>query len=86
MYKVTWEDRALSDLSFLPFEIASNIKKKIEAYLVHEPRKLSKVLTDKYIGQWRYRYGDYRVTFVINERKRLIKVLRVGYRKDIYEK
>jgi len=41
-------------------------------------------LTDPALGTYRFRIGDYRVIFDIEEKE--IVVLRVGHRKDIYRK
>ena len=58
-----------------------NLAKALER-LRENPRRLSKKLTLKKLGSYRYRVGNYRVIFDI-EGKRVI-VHRVGHRKDIY--
>jgi mRNA interferase RelE/StbE len=37
-------------------------------------------------GEWRVRTGDYRVIYEIHEHRVLVLVLRMGHRRDIYER
>jgi mRNA interferase RelE/StbE len=58
--------------------------KKIVA-LVHNPRPQG---CQKLRGQkdiWRIRIGDYRVVYSINEARKLVSILRVAHRREVYE-
>lgn len=60
-------------------------KKKLEEFLKKfkdEPFKHSKKLANPELGQYRARFGNYRVIFDLV--KENLVVLRVGHRKDIY--
>lgn len=37
-------------------------------------------------GEWRVRTGDYRVIYEIHERQLLVLVLRMGHRREVYER
>jgi mRNA interferase RelE/StbE len=37
-------------------------------------------------GEWRVRTGDYRVIYEIHEQRVLALVLRMGHRRDVYER
>jgi mRNA interferase RelE/StbE len=37
-------------------------------------------------GEWRVRTGDYRVIYEIHEQQVLVLVLRMGHRRDVYER
>lgn len=85
MYRVVWEDKAIDDLSDLPDKISTQIYNKVEKYLALEPRNLGAPLSGNYSGYYRYRMGDYRIIYEINDDEIVIYVVRVGHRKEIYE-
>jgi mRNA interferase RelE/StbE len=37
-------------------------------------------------GEWRVRTGDYRVVYEIHEGRLLVLVLRMGHRRDVYDR
>ena len=84
-YQLQWEEEALSDLMSLPKKISILVTKKIESYLVQNPRQLGKPLTGELSGLYSYRVGDYRVMYSIVEKEVRISVIRIGHRKDVYE-
>ena len=45
------------------------------------PRGIEKV---KSTGLWRIRQGDYRIVYAIDDKERLVTVVRVGHRREIY--
>ncbi len=53
--------------------------------LLDDPRQRGKALVGNQGGFWRYRIGDYRLICSINESIRVILVLKVGHRRDIYD-
>ena len=44
-----------------------------------------KRLTGEFAGLYRFRVGDWRVVYRINEQARTIVVIDIGHRRDIYE-
>ena len=82
MYKVVFTQRALKDWADLDKEIQNRIAMKLREY-TKEPFKFARKLINPKIGTYRFRMGDYRVIFDIDEQN--IVVLRVGHRKDIYK-
>lgn len=81
MYKVILTQRALKDLRYIDHEIQNRIARKIRQFSV-EPLKYARKLVDAKIGTYRFRIGDYRVVFDIDDDQ--IVILRVGHRKSIY--
>ena len=82
-YRYVYTHRASRDIQGLE----ENIKKRIGKALIRygeEPLKYASKLTDPALGTYRFRIGDYRVVFDIEDDE--IVVLRVGHRKDIYRK
>lgn len=59
------------------------IDEKLKIYSSQEnPLRFAEKLKDTKIGDYRFRIGDYRVIFDIDNKK--IIILKVGHRKDIY--
>ncbi len=44
-----------------------------------------KSLTGKLAGYYRYRLGDYRVIYAVNEQVALVEVITITHRKDVYK-
>lgn len=84
-FKVQWHKDIRKDLAKLDKETARKIIARVSIYLVHDPLKLGKALTGQFSGLYRYRYGDYRVLYVLDLEEEIIMVLRIRHRKDVYE-
>jgi mRNA interferase RelE/StbE len=82
MYRVLITKRALKDLEKTDANTKARIGDKIKL-LINDPISNSKKLSASIIGTYRFRVGDYRIIFDIDEDK--IIVLRIGHRKDIYK-
>ncbi|MFA4918854.1 MAG: type II toxin-antitoxin system RelE/ParE family toxin [Thermodesulfovibrionales bacterium] len=82
MFKVVITHNALKDINNLTQDVKKRIASKIKEYS-NDPIHYSRKLTDPKIGSYRFRIGDYRVIFDIEDET--IIVLRVGHRKDIYK-
>ncbi len=82
MYKIDVRRRAKRVLDKLPRADFQAVIKAIQD-LAHTPRPrgIEKVKTT---GLWRIRHGDYRIIFAIDDDERLITVVRVGHRREMY--
>lgn len=49
------------------------------------PRERGKALVGDMGGFWRYRVGDYRVNRAIEDKERMILVVTIGHRRDVYD-
>lgn len=82
MYKIEVRRRAQRALDKLP---KSDFQAVIEAIKdlaqTPRPRGIEKV---KSTGLWRIRQGDYRIIYAIDDNERLVTVVRVGHRREIY--
>jgi len=60
------------------------ILKKLQFYTSQEnPLRFAEPIKDPQFGDWRFRIGEYRVLFDVDENK--IIILKVGHRKEIYK-
>ena len=81
-YKLIYTNTAYKDIKKLDIVAKKRIGKKIEEYS-KDPLSTSKKLTNLSIGTFRWRIGNYRVVFDIDNEN--IIILRVGHRKEIYK-
>jgi len=82
MYKIELRRRAQRALDRLPESDFRAVVKAIkELARTPRPRGIEKV---KSAGLWRIRQGDYRVIYAINDNQKLITVVRIGHRREIY--
>jgi mRNA interferase RelE/StbE len=63
---------------------------RIVAYLeelvtLPDPRVRGKSLTGKLTGLWRYRTGDYRIVCQIQDDVLIVRVIKIGHRRDVYK-
>ena len=82
MYKILFTHRSLKDLEVIDKSTQKRIAAKLKEY-AEEPLKYSKKLINTNLGSFRFRIGDYRVVFDIEEEN--IVILRIGHRKNIYK-
>ena len=82
-FRLVYTKRAVKDIRSLD----NNVRKRIEKTLIRhreDPLKKAEKLTDFAFGTYKFRIGDYRVIFDIENKD--IVVLRVGHRKEIYKR
>lgn len=86
-YKVETTTRFDREFKKLDRYTQRMIKAWIEKNLVGciDPRIHGKGLTANRTGQWRYRIGDYRIIWLIEDDKLVILALTIGHRSDIYK-
>ena len=81
-YKVNIKPKALKQLKKIPKEVTKRILKKV-VFIKDTPQSFMKKLESKDI--WSLRVGDYRVLIDIYENKKVMEIIKVGHRKEIYE-
>jgi len=82
MFQIEWKEHAIENLDKLETSISQRIFKKVEE-LADNPfsKDIRRLKGSDY---FRLRVGDYRIIFSVE--KDLITVLKVGHRKNIYER
>jgi len=81
-YKVIFTNRALKDLKSISDENKKKIIPKLKEF-ANDPLLYSRKLTNPKIGNYRFRVGNFRIVFDIEDGN--IIILRIGDRKDIYK-
>ena len=85
--RVEYAAGARKDLKSLDRAEAARIVKKISVYTsADDPRKHAKPLSGSLSGLYRFRVGDYRVIFSIDEDGiiSVLTILVIAHRKDVY--
>jgi len=83
MFEVVVTPHALRDLRKLPQTVIKRIDRAI--LTLRSPYVAGvKHLRDHQLADWRIRVGEYRILFDIDEVRKVVVILRVGHRKDIY--
>jgi mRNA interferase RelE/StbE len=82
MYKIELRRLAQRSLDKLPARDFNTVLSAVKS-LADSPRPKG-VEKLKGVGLWRVRQGDYRVVYSIDDTQRLVVIVRVGHRREIY--
>ena len=83
MYKIEYARGVVKDLKSLPKKFREKALEVIEKVLAADPRQ-GRPLAGAYQGLWKYRIGDYRIIYSVEDPRLVIFVLRIRHRKDVY--
>ncbi len=84
-YKVRLVKSAQKDIKNIDRQIALRIQKKIQFFLdSQDPLSFAEPLTKPSDAQYRWRFGNYRVLFDVDQAT--ITILRVQHRREVYKK
>ena len=84
-YKVEWKRAAVKELRALPTEAIERILKAVEQLAMNPyPVGVRKLVGAEH--NYRIREGNYRVIYTVTAATLVIEVIRVGHRKDIYDR
>jgi mRNA interferase RelE/StbE len=82
-YKIFYKKSVAKDFKKIDLSIRKRIIDKIEENLINKPKQYP-VLQGRFLGLRKFRIGPYRVIFSVLDDE--VWVLRVGHRKDVYNK
>jgi len=82
-YNLVYTQRAVKDIQKLDSQVKERIGKTLLKYKKN-PKKYSKKMVNFSHGTYRFRIGDFRVIFDLEDDD--IIILRVGHRKEIYKR
>lgn len=83
VYSIKYKTGVYKDLRKLPKSVAAKAMDAVEDILSKNPY-LGIALKGGYQGLHRYRIGDYRIVYFIDDKKREVLILRIRHRKDVY--
>lgn len=83
-YDVVFTATARRDLQRIPPRIVSAIIEFVFGDLAVAPQRVGKPLQRELAGSFSARRGPYRVLYRINEQTKLVTLLRVAHRADVY--
>lgn len=83
-YSVEIKPTARKELEDLPDPVLARVVRKLESLAdVPRPSGCKKLKGCK--DQWRIRIGDWRVVYIINETVKLVSIVRIAHRREVYE-
>jgi mRNA interferase RelE/StbE len=83
MYAVLIEKRVFKDLDSFPSGDVARIQEAIMS-LQDDPRLQGTRKLRGYPARYRLRQGRYRIIYEIDEKDKIVRVMLVGHRKDVY--
>lgn len=75
---------AIRSLDRLPLGVAAAVVEFVTATLPRNPERMSKALRFDLEGMYSARRGDYRVLFTLDAESRVLLVVRIAHRADVY--
>ncbi|MBM4287771.1 MAG: type II toxin-antitoxin system RelE/ParE family toxin [Deltaproteobacteria bacterium] len=83
MYEIYLERRAERDIRKLPRELGGRIIQEI-MNLAQNPRPTQARKITRSLNDWRLRVGDHRVLYEINDKDKIITILKIRHRREAY--
>ncbi|MCA2718798.1 MULTISPECIES: type II toxin-antitoxin system RelE/ParE family toxin [Microcystis] len=84
-YSVTFEPESITDLDLITDFIRLRILNKIEWLAINFEQITPLPLTREWSGFYKLRVGDYRVIYEFDRESRIIIIVRVGHRSEVYD-
>lgn len=85
-YAVQYLDRVVEeDIPALPKTMRDLIRRAIESRITADPVSLGKPLRYSFVGHRRIRVGDYRIVYRVDAKDRMVTIVLIKHRKDVYE-
>lgn len=83
-FEVDWASSALRSLDRLPEKIATACIEFVYGGLAENPHRVGHPLRFDLEGRHSARRGDFRVVYEIDESRRVVTILAIDHRSDIY--
>jgi mRNA interferase RelE/StbE len=85
-WKISYKKSVQKDLRNISKDVQYLIKRAIEEKLMVDPLKFGLPLRRTLKGYMKLRIGDFRLIYSINENLVTVHVIKIGHRKNVYEK
>ncbi|MBI5326254.1 MAG: type II toxin-antitoxin system RelE/ParE family toxin [Ignavibacteriae bacterium] len=82
MYKILYSEKVKKEFDDLDNKTYLKIRQRIFS-LEENPRPVGSLKLEKEEG-YRIRQGDYRILYEIDDTNKIVRLLRIGHRKDVY--
>jgi len=86
MWEVVYKKSVRKDLKCLSQEVQYIIRRAIEEKLVVDPIRFGVPLRRDLKGLMKLRVGDYRVIYSIERKQVIIYIVKIGHRKEVYDR
>ena len=87
MFKIEYSESFCPKyLAKIPTDMRIKIKKFIENRIAAYPHEAGDPLKGTLVGLWRARVGDYRIIYEIQKDRVIVRIIKIGHRKDIYDR
>ncbi len=83
-YEIEWAASALRSLDRLPEKIATACVEFVFGGLADNPQRVGRMLRFDLEGKHSARRGDFRVIYEIDETHRVVTVIAIDHRSDVY--
>jgi len=86
-YEIEFDPEAVKDLKKLDRPVQQRLIGflKLRVATLANPRDLGEALAGSKLGSyWKYRVGDWRIICDIQDRRIIVRVLRIGNRREVY--
>jgi mRNA interferase RelE/StbE len=84
-YRIEWKRSAVKELKKLPKEVVLRILQAVEDLPVNpHPTGVRKLIGSEHT--YRIREGSYRIIYTVLASSLSIEIIRVGHRKDVYDR
>lgn len=83
-FEIDWASTALRSLDRLPDKIATACVEFVYGGLAENPHRVGRALRFDLEGKHSARRGDFRVVYEIDESRRVVIVVAIDHRSDIY--
>jgi mRNA interferase RelE/StbE len=85
-YEIEWAGSATRALERLPEKVAVAAIEFIYGPLADDPRRVGRPLRFELEGRHSAHRGDYRIIYCIDDARRVVLVLVLGHRADVYRR
>jgi mRNA interferase RelE/StbE len=85
MYSIQYLDSVRVDLKYLSKSTKEKLKKAIEKKLMINPIEFGKPLQYSLKGLRRLRVEDYRIIYQIMPESKIVLIVKIGHRKEVYK-
>lgn len=85
-YQVTWAPTAQRDIRRLPEKVATAVAEFVYGPLAESPGRVGRPLHLDLAGLHAARRGDYRIFYRIDDTAKVVRVVSVDHRADVYRR